>query len=163
MSLDLWRGLVPSLALILNPAINYTTFGLVKGESQGCNWLGKCLVARLAQISCSILTSILSSAMYLSHKRHNGCEQLDAISTFVIGVISKIVATTATYPLIRAKVFLMVSGADVKGLASCLRLITKESGYTGLYAGYSAQLLRVALKSSILLVLKEKIASIVLT
>ncbi len=48
--LDLWRGLVPSLALILNPAINYTTFGLVKGESQWCNWMGKCLVARLAQI-----------------------------------------------------------------------------------------------------------------
>ncbi len=33
MCLDLWRGLVPSLILILNPAINYTTFGLIKGET----------------------------------------------------------------------------------------------------------------------------------
>ncbi len=102
--------------------------------------------------------------MYLSHQRHNGGEQqLNTMSAFILGVISKIIATTATYPLICAKVLLMVSGTDVKGLPSCLRLITKERGYTGLYAGYSAQLLHVVLKSGILLALKEEIASIVLT
>eukprot|EP01084_Bolivina_argentea_P223158 377615_1 len=106
---------------------------------------------------------MLSSAIYLSRKCHNDGEQLDAMSAFVIGVISKIVATTATYPFIRAKLFLMVSGAHVKGLTFCLRLITKENGYTGLYAGYRAQLLYVVLTSSILLALKEEITNIVIT
>ncbi len=103
--------------------------------------------------------------MYLSHicYGNGGGEQLDVTSAFVIGVISKIVATTATYPLIRAKVFLMASDEQMQGLVSCLRLITKENGYSGLYAGYTAQVLHVVLKSSILLALKDEITRIVST
>lgn len=86
--LSLWNGLLPAMLLCTNPAIQYTMFDNLK------------------------------NALFQHRYRENDTKeqqntvQSDKLSmweAFVFGLISKFCATIITYPLIRAKVLLMVS------------------------------------------------------
>ncbi len=83
--LSLWNGLLPALLLCSNPAIQYTMFEKLKGAL---------LQHRLSQ-------------------QQPRSKQLTMGEAFVSGLISKFFATIITYPLIRAKVMMMVSSPDV--------------------------------------------------
>mmetsp|Transcript_17952 Transcript_17952/g.20749 ORF Transcript_17952/g.20749 Transcript_17952/m.20749 type:complete len:492 (-) Transcript_17952:68-1543(-) len=78
---SLWCGLKPALLLCSNPAINFTIFDMCKD--------------RLTTSNDNSTTSDLN--------------QISMMEAFIIGLIAKFTATIATYPLIRAKVMLMVS------------------------------------------------------
>mmetsp|Transcript_7778 Transcript_7778/g.22785 ORF Transcript_7778/g.22785 Transcript_7778/m.22785 type:complete len:590 (-) Transcript_7778:3832-5601(-) len=79
----LWKGLAPALLLCSNPSIHYTVFDVLK-------------------------TNLL--AYKTATKRTN--PKLSVSEAFVLGLLSKFVATIVTYPLIRAKVLMMVRGDD---------------------------------------------------
>ena len=88
--LSLWNGLLPAILLCTNPAIQYTMFENLKGAL---------LQHRTSQ-----------------QQHHQGGKQQKGLTmwqAFVFGLISKFFATIMTYPLIRAKVMLMVSSPDV--------------------------------------------------
>lgn len=87
-----WRGFTPSLILTCNPAINYTTFDVLKAL-----WLKRRAKSR---------------AVAAVGPLHVGDEFLDPIEAFVIAAIAKSIATLVTYPLIRAKVILMTSSCS---------------------------------------------------
>ena len=75
---------------------------------------------------------------------------------FLLGVFSKFVATIATYPLIRAKVMLMVTSQS--SMWQCLRETFRQRGVQGLYEGCDLQLLHTLLKSALLMMVRERIS-----
>ena len=83
--LSLWNGLLPALLLCTNPAIQYTMFENLKSAL---------LQHRFSQ-------------------KQDDKQRLSMGEAFVFGLISKFFATIMTYPLIRAKVMLMVSSPNV--------------------------------------------------
>ena len=122
---SLWKGIGPSLLLCSNPAINFTVFDSIKG-------------------------SVLSR-----HRTTSSKKRLTLTESFLLGVLAKFVATMATYPLIRAKVLLMVTHRS-----SMLQTLLEEynqQGISGLYKGCNLQLLHTLLKSAFLMMARERI------
>lgn len=90
-----WRGFAPSLILTCNPAINYTTFDVLKTL-----WLRRRAAATAAAGSSG------ASAQSAGGGRGGFLNPLEA---FLVAAAAKSLATLVTYPLIRAKVILMTS------------------------------------------------------
>ena len=151
---NLWKGLWPALLLCSNPSIHYTVFDIIK-------------------------------AKVLSQKRNQKRkESLTWLEAFLFGMIAKFVATIVTYPLIRAKVILMVNsddnvardssdkGNDQKNLKRTEKWSENETrltrilistyqkeGIAGLYKGCNLQLLHTLLKSALLMMVRERITA----
>ena len=87
----LWRGLWPSILLCANPSIHYTIFDVLKEK----------LILRKQK-----------RGKQNFRKQQQAQEGLNMWEAFFIGLIAKFVATIVTYPLIRAKVMLMVSSSS---------------------------------------------------
>lgn len=81
---------------------------------------------------------------------------LSSGEAFLLGIFSKFVATIATYPLIRAKVMLMVTSQS--SMWQCLRETFRKRGVQGLYEGCDLQLLHTLLKSALLMMVRERIS-----
>ncbi|CAH1436880.1 unnamed protein product [Lactuca virosa] len=142
--IEAFDGLGISLLLTSNPAIQYTVFDQLKQK---------------------LLDEKLK-------KSGNGSspESLSAFSAFLLGAISKSIATVLTYPAIRCKV--MIQAADSsdeetkekekkpkKTILSVLDAIWKREGVPGFFKGLQAQILKTVLSSALLLMIKEKITA----
>lgn len=86
--------------------------------------------------------------------RRNG--SLTSFQVFAIGAISKSLATIVTYPYIMAKVKLQYE-SESSSASSVLKREWKRDGFSGLYKGLTAQILKAVLSQSILFVSKEKL------
>ncbi|KAL3538083.1 hypothetical protein ACH5RR_001449 [Cinchona calisaya] len=147
---DAFDGLGISLLLTSNPAIQYTVFDQLKQKlltsKQGNNENG-------------------SSPVVLS-----------ALSAFVLGALSKSIATVLTYPAIRCKVMIQAADANEeldkkakvdkkakpksqKTVCSVLYAIWRKEGVPGFFKGLEAQILKTVLSSALLLMIKEKISA----
>ncbi|KAK0599565.1 hypothetical protein LWI29_006420 [Acer saccharum] len=139
---DAFDGLGISLLLTSNPAIQYTVFDQLKRrllkEKQDKAGKGASPVA------------------------------LSALTAFVLGAVSKSIATFLTYPAIRCKV--MIQAADPnedetetapprarKTLPGVAHAIFKREGILGFFKGLHAQILKTVLSSALLLMIKEKL------
>lgn len=135
-------GLGISLLLTSNPAIQYTVFDQLKQR---------------------LLREKLD-------KRDKGSspEALSAFTAFVLGAVSKSVATCLTYPAIRCKVMIQAADPDDDGtkkprpkpqktVLGVLYSIWKSEGILGFFKGLQAQILKTVLSSALLLMIKEKI------
>lgn len=139
---DAFDGLRISLLLTSNPAIQYTVFDQLKQR---------------------LLREKLD-------KRDKGSspEALSAFTAFVLGAVSKSVATFLTYPAIRCKVMIQAADPDDDGtkkprpkpqktVLGVLYSIWKSEGILGFFKGLQAQILKTVLSSALLLMIKEKI------
>ena len=88
-------------------------------------------------------------------RRHGSRSTLTMPEAFLVGLFAKFVATIATYPLIRAKVILMVTSE--KSLVASLCRSYREEGLCGLYRGCDWQLVHTLLKSALMMMVREKI------
>lgn len=140
---EAFDGLGISLLLTSNPAIQYTTFDQLK--------------QRLLKRKLRRKTGTESSP-----------EALSAFSAFVLGAVSKCVATCLTYPAIRCKVMIQAAESDEdenqeaehknqKTVSGALYAIWKREGLLGFFKGLNAQILKTVLSSALLLMIKEKI------
>lgn len=86
--LALWRGIGPALVLVINPILQYTAFEQLK------NWLVKSRLARAPAGTTSV--------------------SLTDIDFFFLGALSKLFATSLTYPQIVIK-SRQQSGVNAKG------------------------------------------------
>jgi hypothetical protein len=89
---SLWNGLLPAILLCSNPAIQYTMYDTLKS------------------------TLLQRRPTHSSNEQQHLAKQSTSLSmreSFIVGLVSKFFATITTYPLIRAKVLLMVSPPDM--------------------------------------------------
>ncbi|KAK0539483.1 hypothetical protein OC834_000038 [Tilletia horrida] len=128
--LALWRGLGPALVLVLNPILQYTVFEQLKNTV---------VKGRLARGASAALTDF---------------------DFFWLGALSKLVATSTTYPQIVIK-SRMQSGGSGKGARgnvwSAMVDIVNSEGFAGLYRGMSSKLLQSVLTAAILFMSKERV------
>jgi hypothetical protein len=88
--------------------------------------------------------------------RNRSSNSLSMSEAFLVGLFAKFVATIATYPLIRAKVILMVTSE--KSLFATLGRSYKEGGIRSLYKGCDWQLLHTVLKSALMMMVRERMS-----
>lgn len=140
---DAFDGLGISLLLTSNPAIQYTVFDQLKRR---------------------MLKGKQNKAGGTSP------QALSAFVAFVLGAVSKSIATVLTYPAIRCKVTIQAADPNENGtektqprsrktLAGVVCAIWKREGVLGFYKGLHAQILKTVLSSALLLMIKEKIAA----
>jgi hypothetical protein len=90
-------------------------------------------------------------------RRHSSKLNLSMMDAFLLGLFAKFVATIATYPVIRAKVMLMVTSE--KSMVAVLCRSYKEHGVRGLYKGCNWQLIHTVLKSALMMMVRENITA----
>ncbi|KAF3457181.1 hypothetical protein FNV43_RR01838 [Rhamnella rubrinervis] len=140
---EAFDGLAISLLLTSNPSIQYTVFDQLK--------------QRQLKGQLSSKTGTGSSP-----------EALSAFSAFVLGAVSKCVATVLTYPAIRCKVMIQAVETEEEGykedavrkqktISSAICAIWKREGPLGFFKGLQAQILKTVLSSALHLMIKEKI------
>ncbi|XVF57429.1 hypothetical protein PTKIN_Ptkin06aG0204600 [Pterospermum kingtungense] len=144
---DAFDGLGISLLLTSNPAIQYTVFDQLKQRL-------------LKQKSKEADKG--SSPVVLS-----------AFTAFLLGALSKSVATFLTYPAIRCKVMIQAADPDDddddktkrarkksrKTVSGVLCSIWRREGILGFFKGLDAQITKTVLSSALLLMIKEKITA----
>lgn len=138
---EAFDGLGISLLLTSNPAIQYTVFDQLKQR----------LLKGKENTTAKEASPIV----------------LSAFSAFVLGALSKSIATVLTYPAIRCKV--MIQAADdedkkaepksSKTISGVICSIWKKEGVLGFFKGLHAQILKTVLSSALLLMIKEKISA----
>ncbi|RVW55533.1 Retrovirus-related Pol polyprotein from transposon RE2 [Vitis vinifera] len=139
---EAFDGLGISLLLTANPSIQYTVFDQLK--------------LRLLKGKLSNKTGTESSP-----------EALSAFSAFVLGAVSKCIATTVTYPAIRCKVMLQAAESDrrwddqrsstPKNSVRYNLFHLEKRRPAWFFKGLEAQILKTVLSSALLLMIKEKI------
>ncbi|CAH8361624.1 unnamed protein product [Eruca vesicaria subsp. sativa] len=143
---DAFDGLGISLLLTSNPAIQYTVFDQLK--------------QRLLKQNTAKAENGSSSPVVLS-----------AFMAFLLGAVSKSVATVITYPAIRCKVMIQAAGDSKedktkkpirrrgKTIPGVVYAIWRKEGMLGFFKGLHAQILKTVLSSALLLMIKEKISA----
>ncbi|KAK7049544.1 hypothetical protein VNI00_005575 [Paramarasmius palmivorus] len=131
-----WRGIGPALILTVNPVIQYTVFEQLK------NFLVKKRTARLRAAG-------LVAAVVLSD-----------FDFFILGAISKLVATLTTYPYIVVKSRLQAGHVKYKSSVDGLKTIIKEEGFGGLYKGAGSKLTQSVLTAAFLFAAQRRIYEI---
>ncbi|KAF8071806.1 mitochondrial carrier domain-containing protein [Lyophyllum atratum] len=140
----LWLGIKPGLVLTVNPAITYGVFERVK-----------------------------SLILHAQAKAASGTK-LSPLLSFIIGAISKTLATVVTYPYIMAKVRIQARSADSEdgqqslphtphhantrhvGAIQILGRVLKKEGFVGWYQGMQAQITKAVLSQALLFMSKEQ-------
>lgn len=141
--LQLWSGTFTSLLLVSNPIIQHFLYGQMRV------WLLS-LHRHRSKAKRVRIGNELSSLSALS---------LTALEAFVLGAISKMVATVATYPLQLAQVLLRLqqskkdSGHDknteeYNGMIDCLQQQYSQGGIRGLFQGMNAKLISTVLTAA---------------
>ena len=159
----LWKGLTPALLLCSNPSIHYTVYDVLKTKL--------------------LMSKQHSRSRSSSGSKGGGQQQqlsLSVSDAFILGLLSKFVATIVTYPLIRAKVLLMVEevgsednndsnlNSNLSSSSSSLWSVLKksyyndgdgdgDSGIKGLYKECNWQLIHTLLKSALMMTIREQI------
>lgn len=141
---ELWAGIGASLVLTSNPAIQYTVFEQLK--------------YRLLKPTKGVPDADAAPIL------------LSAFSAFVLGALSKTVATILTYPAIRSKVLIQAAECEdskstrkekpIRGMHQAFQQIWTREGLKGFYKGLSAQILKTVLGAAFMLMIKEKTTAV---
>ncbi|KAH9928375.1 mitochondrial carrier domain-containing protein [Fomitopsis serialis] len=145
----LWLGIKPGLVLTVNPAITYGVYERVK------------------------------SVLLLAQERAKGGLKLSPWTSFVVGALSKTLATVVTYPYIMAKVRIQARSADSEeaveehqptppkhayhhahskhvGALDILARVYRHQGILGWYQGMGAQITKAVLSQALLFMSKDQ-------
>ncbi|KAG8905777.1 hypothetical protein FRB99_008256 [Tulasnella sp. 403] len=131
-----WRGLGPALALVINPIIQYTVFEQLK------NWLIRRRTASLRAAGSPLAATLRD------------------IDFFWLGAISKLVATSSTYPYIVIKSRMQSGHATAKQYKSSwdgISTTIRQEGVRGLYKGIESKLVQSVLTAAILFASQKRI------
>ncbi|KAH8960960.1 hypothetical protein BDL97_05G025100 [Sphagnum fallax] len=155
---EAFAGIGASLVLVSNPAIQYTVFEQLKEHLLQPKVNAAVVDKGQAKIPSPIL--------------------LSAFQAFLVGAISKTVATILTYPAIRTKVMLQAAesqedkllrmngggagehdrSSGKKGMLQVVHEIWTKEGLLGFYKGLQAQIVKTVLSAALMLMIKEKVA-----
>jgi adenine nucleotide transporter 17 len=133
----LWRGLGPALILVINPVIQYTTF----------ERMVSLLLNYRAKKAGAIAVATRSA--------------LSDRDLFVLGALSKLIATGITYPYLVVKSRLQVASHKYKSSVTAVLEILKTEGLRGIYAGLGPKLLQSALTAAFMFVAQRRLYEVV--
>lgn len=136
----LWRGIGPALVLVINPVLQYTTFERL---------VGAVLAYRLAKVN--------KGAAAGSAKVTLGRSALSDWDMFMLGALSKLVATGGTYPYIVVKSRLQAATHKYESSLKAVLHILRTEGLSGLYAGLLPKLLQSMLTAAFMFVAQRRI------
>ncbi|OBZ62667.1 Peroxisomal adenine nucleotide transporter 1 [Grifola frondosa] len=145
----LWLGIKPGLVLTVNPAITYGLYERVK------------------------------SLMLLAHGLDVVTGKLSPWMSFMVGALSKTLATVVTYPYIMAKIRIQARSADIEdaeeahkalpqpnkphhpkghhvGALTVLSRVWRRNGFLGWYQGMSAQITKAVISQALLFMSKDQ-------
>jgi solute carrier family 25 (peroxisomal adenine nucleotide transporter), member 17 len=126
-----YRGIVPSLVLVSNPAIQYMSFEKLRDA--------------LFDLS--------------------GGQRVTAGGTFLLGALSKTLATVCTYPYILIKSRLQsrdsTNGEHYAGTLDVIRKMAARDGLASFYRGLSSKLVQSVATSALLFFTKDQLAKII--
>ncbi|KAH7912788.1 mitochondrial carrier domain-containing protein [Hygrophoropsis aurantiaca] len=140
----LWLGIKPGMVLTINPAITYGVYERVK------------------------------TLLLLANSKAGSIGKLTPGITFLLGALSKTLATVVTYPYIMAKVRIQARSSDAEttneedilsstarrtkspSALSLLLRVMRNEGISGWYQGMSAQIIKAVLSQALLFVSKEQ-------
>ncbi|KAJ6539326.1 mitochondrial carrier [Mycena capillaripes] len=135
-----WRGIGPALVLVINPVLQYTVFEQLK------NFLVARRTAKLRAAGVATAVAALTDWDF-----------------FLLGALSKLVATSSTYPYIVVKSRLQAGHAHAlkyKSSLDGLLTILKDEGLQGLYKGVGNKLIQSVLTAAILFAGQRRIYEI---
>ena len=135
----LWRGLGPALVLVINPVVQYTTF------------------ERLV----TILLSYRQARSGTTATKPVGRSALSDWDLFLLGAVSKLIATGGTYPILVVKSRLQAATHKYGNIIKAIIQILKTEGISGLYAGLGPKLLQSALTAAFMFVAQRRIYELV--
>jgi len=126
-----WRGVGPALILVINPVLQYTVFEQLKNA----------------------LVSRRTSRLHAAGAAATAVAVLTDWDFFLLGAVSKLVATGATYPYIVVKSRMQAGSATAlryKSSLDGLLTIIREEGVEGIYKGIGSKLMQSVLTAAIL-------------
>jgi len=134
-------GLGPALILVINPIIQYTLFEQMKNAL------------------------VIRRALAINPKKGNtvATPPLSDIDYFILGALSKLIATGVTYPYLTVKSRMQAGQAEGKRYKSAwdgLQTIIKKEGFEGLYRGVGPKLAQSMLTAALLFASKERIYTV---
>ncbi|KAG8816128.1 hypothetical protein FRC18_001164 [Serendipita sp. 400] len=132
----LWAGIGPALILVINPIIQYTAFEQIKN-----------LVMQRRTTALRAAGSTRAAS-------------LSDWDYFFLGAISKLIATTMTYPYIVVKSRLQAGRAEYPSAWAGLQAILAREGVAGLYKGISSKLVQSVLTAAILFAGQKRVYEI---
>ncbi|KAF8351486.1 mitochondrial carrier domain-containing protein [Amanita rubescens] len=130
-SIAFWRGVGPALVLVMNPVLQYTVFEQLKNA----------------------LISRRTSRLHAAGAAATAVAVLTDWDFFLLGAVSKLVATGTTYPYIVVKSRMQagsVTALRYKSSLDGLLTIIREEGVEGLYKGIGSKLVQSVLTAAIL-------------
>lgn len=127
-----WKGLKVSMVLTINPSITYASSEKLKDMIFNVEWDSK--------------------------KLGDSSLQLNPAQNFLIGVLSKIISTTITHPLIIAKASLQKNSSQFKSFQQVLHYLYKHEGLRALWKGILPQLCKGILVQGLLFMFKGELA-----
>ena len=152
-----WAGLGPSCLLVINPAVHFMALDQLKVMYK------RLIIQRKKLDKRSSRVRVTAAA-------------LSPLEAFFIGAAAKSLATSVTFPLIRAKVLSMSRGRhDLGGnrrvigmrnegeininfaTLDVIREVIRNEGFAGLYKGLGVQLSRSALAAAIMFTTREQL------
>ena len=145
----MYKGIQAYTILCLKPAIQYTVYEQVK---------------RLILLSRHHKNNDQHAAVV-----HMSEESLSALQAFILGMISRAIATILVFPYTRAKTILQNSSksssstnpATTQSIPIMMRDLISEGGLASLFQGLGPELTRGVLSTALMMVAKEKISVIV--
>ena len=158
----LYKGLVPSLILVSNPAVQFLAYEQLL-----------VLLSRYYRARHTAATQLLSSVR-TTHANTPALlpipptplPALSSLDFFVLGAVSKAVATIITYPYqvvkSRMQADKKASDSSLSETVAVLRQIVEREGVGALYNGMAAKMTQTVLNSAFMFMMYEKLAEVML-
>ena len=159
----LYKGLMPSLILVSNPAIQFLAYEQLV-----------LLLSRFYRARHRTATTLVSS-IHTTHANTSTTlpipptplPALSSIDFFVLGAVSKAVATILTYPyqVVKARMQADKAASDssLGETVAVLRSIVEREGVGALFNGMGAKMVQTVVNSAFMFAVYEKLAEIMLS
>lgn len=131
-----WKGLKVSLMLTINPSITYTSYEKLKD---------------------ALFTT---DTMNLKKELVDSSSQLSPYQNFTLGVLSKMISTIITMPLIISKAWLQRNGSNFSSFQQVLYYLYKNEGLRSWWKGLSPQLAKGVLVQGLLFMFKGELTKL---
>lgn len=176
-----WKGLLPSMILLVNPAVQYMLFEKIQAllKFWKAHRLTKAAKAAAERATAPAEAEGDKKSELLARRCSAGSDdargsvangsspvKLSPGEIFLAGALAKIGATVVTYPLIVVKARMQVSPSSTAaegGDSSTWAIIAataRNEGLGGFFKGLHAKILQTALNAALMLMLKDQLQGV---